>query len=101
MADNSLKKSYLEKSNLHYFTFSQNSENPIKAVIRHLPPDTPVEDISSILEDLGYNINVIQITDTRRAQNGQTHIETLPLFLLILIKVELYRAQTGLMQCYN
>jgi hypothetical protein len=51
MADYSAMKSYLEKNNLHYFTFSQNSEKPIKAVIRHLP-DTPTEDISNSLEDL-------------------------------------------------
>jgi hypothetical protein len=33
----SVTKSYLEKNNLHYFTFSPNSEKPIKAVICHLP----------------------------------------------------------------
>jgi hypothetical protein len=38
-------KSYHEKNNLHYFTFSLNSEKPMKAVICHLPPDTPAEDI--------------------------------------------------------
>jgi hypothetical protein len=43
-------KSYLEKNNLQYFTFSPNSEKPIKAVIRHPPPDTPAEDISNSLE---------------------------------------------------
>jgi hypothetical protein len=92
MTDNSPKISYLEKNNLHYFTFSQNSETPIKAVIRHLPPNTSVEDISNILEDFGYNINVRQITATRRAPNRQTHVETLPLFLvtLIIIKIEVY-----------
>jgi hypothetical protein len=41
MADYSAMKSYLEKNNLQYFTFSPNFENSIKAVIRHLPPDTP------------------------------------------------------------
>jgi hypothetical protein len=44
-------KSFLEKKNLHYFTFSPNSEKPIKAAICHFPPDTPVEDISNTLED--------------------------------------------------
>jgi hypothetical protein len=53
MADYLSMKSYLEKSSLHYFNFSPNSEKAIKAVIHHLPPDTPVEDISSSLEDLG------------------------------------------------
>jgi hypothetical protein len=49
-------KSYLEKHNLHYFTFSPNSEKSIEAVIRHLPPDTPAEDISNSLEDVGFNV---------------------------------------------
>jgi hypothetical protein len=49
-------KSYLEKNNLHYFNFSHNSEKPIKAVIRHLPPDPQVEDISNSLEELGFNV---------------------------------------------
>jgi hypothetical protein len=47
MTDYSAMKSYLEKNNLQYFAFSPNSEKPLKAVIRHLPPDTPAEDISS------------------------------------------------------
>jgi hypothetical protein len=50
MADYLAMKSYLEKHNLHYFTFSPNSKKPIKAVIRHLPPDTAAEDISNSLE---------------------------------------------------
>jgi hypothetical protein len=37
MAHYSAMKSYLEKNNLHYFTFSPNYEKPIKAVICHLP----------------------------------------------------------------
>jgi hypothetical protein len=37
MAEYSAMKTYLEKNNLHYFTFSQNSEKPTKAVIHHLP----------------------------------------------------------------
>jgi hypothetical protein len=37
MAGYSAMKFYLEKNNLHYFTFTPNSEKPIKAVLRHLP----------------------------------------------------------------
>jgi hypothetical protein len=93
----------------------------MRAVIRHLPPDTPAEDISNSLEDLGFNvINVRQMTTTRRAPNGKTHVEPLPVFLVtltrnmksqeifklnsvnrIIIKVELNRAETGLTECYN
>jgi hypothetical protein len=63
MADYSAMKSYLEKSNLHCFTFSPNSEKPLKAVIHHLSADTPAEDISNKLEDIGFNtINMRQMT---------------------------------------
>jgi DNA-directed RNA polymerase specialized sigma54-like protein len=37
MVDYLAMKSYLEKNNFQYFTFSPNSEKTIKAVIRHLP----------------------------------------------------------------
>jgi hypothetical protein len=56
MADYSAMKSYLEKNNLHHFTFSPNSKKPIKATIHHLPSDMPVEDISNDLEGLGFNV---------------------------------------------
>jgi hypothetical protein len=87
MADYSAMKSYHKKNNLHYFTFCLNFEKPMKAVIRHLPPDTPVEDISNSLEDLGFNVtNVRQMTATRRVPNEQTHVETLTLFLVTLTR---------------
>jgi hypothetical protein len=79
-----------------------------------------VEDIFSSLEDLGFNVtNVRQMTAIWRAPNGQTHKETLPLFFVtltrniksyeifklnnlnhVIIKVGLYRAQTGFTQCW-
>jgi hypothetical protein len=87
MADYLAVKSYLQKYNLHYFTFSPNSEKPIKTVVRHVPPDTPAEDISNSLEDLGFNVTrVRQLTTNRRPPNGQTHVETLPLFLVTLTR---------------
>jgi hypothetical protein len=61
-------KSCLEKNNLQHFTFCLNSEKPIKAVIHHLHPETPVECISNSLEGLGFNvISVRQFTTNRRA----------------------------------
>jgi hypothetical protein len=85
-------KSYLEKNNLQCLTFFPNSEKAIKAVIRHLPPDTPAEHISNGLEDLGFNvINVRQMTATRLASNGQTHVKTLPLFLVTLTRNKITR----------
>jgi hypothetical protein len=85
MADYTSIISYLEKNNLQYFTSSPNFEKPIKAVIRHLPPDTPEEDISNSLEGLGFNVtNVRQMAATRTAPNGQIHVETLSLFIVTL-----------------
>jgi hypothetical protein len=87
MTDYSAMKSYLAKNNLRYFTFSPNSEKPVKVVIRHLPPDTPAEDISNSLKVLGFNgINVWQMTAARRAPHGQTHVEPLLLFLVALTR---------------
>jgi hypothetical protein len=121
MADYSAMKFYLEKYNLHYFTFVPNSEKSIKAVIHLLPPDMPAENISNGLEDLGFNvINVKQMTARQRAPNGETHVEPLTLFLFTLtrniksqeifklnslnhnfIKVEPYRTQTDIKQSYS
>jgi hypothetical protein len=109
-------KYYLEKSNLHSITSFPNCQKPSKAVIRHFPPDTPAEDVSNSLEDLGFDvISVRQMTATRSASNEQTHEKTLALFLVtltrniksqeilklsssnhIIIKVELYRAHIAL-----
>jgi hypothetical protein len=114
-------KSYLEKYNRVYFTYSPNSEKPMNAVIRHLHQDTPAEDISNSLEELGFNvISVKQLVTNRRAPTGQTRLETLPLFLVTLIrniisqeifklnslnhiitKVEPYRSQILIKKCYT
>jgi hypothetical protein len=45
MADFEAVKSHLSNNNLSYFSFFPKTQKPIKAVIRHLPPDTPAEDI--------------------------------------------------------
>jgi hypothetical protein len=51
------------------------------------PRDKPAEDISNSLEGLGFNIiNVRQLTTNRRAPNGQTYLETVPLFLVTLMR---------------
>jgi hypothetical protein len=71
-------KFYTEKNNLHYFTLYPNSEKPVKAVIHHIPPDMPAEDIANSLEDSGFNvINVRQMTATQRAPNRHTHVDCL------------------------
>jgi hypothetical protein len=43
----------------------------------------PGEDIPNSLEDLGFGIIVRQMMATQSAPNGQTRMETLPLFLVI------------------
>jgi hypothetical protein len=90
-------------------------------VIRHLPSNTPAEDIPHGLVSLGFDvISVKQMTSTRRSPAEGTSQVKLPLFLIplprteksqeiykldglchISIKVEAYKAQTGLTQCYN
>jgi hypothetical protein len=46
-----------------------------------------VEDISNSPEDLGFKvINVRQMTATWTVPNGQTHVETLHLFLVSLTR---------------
>jgi hypothetical protein len=113
-------KTYFESKNLSYYTFYPKSENPIKAVIRHLPVNTPAEDINEGLVDLGFDvISVKQMSTAHRSSGGTAHI-TLLLFLVTLprttksqdlfklsnlchisIKVESYKSQNDLTQCYN
>jgi hypothetical protein len=120
MADYSAMKYYLEKNNLHYFTFSQNSEKPIKAVTVTFLLTRQWKVFPTALGTKAHLINVRQMTATPTAPNGHTHLEPLLLFFVtsirnikvqkiyklnslkhIIIKVELYRVQTDLMQCCN
>jgi hypothetical protein len=121
MADFEAVKSHFTNHNLSYYSFFPKSQKPIKAVIRHLPPNTPAKDISEELENLGFEvISVKQMTTTRRSPSDETTTWNLPLFLITLprtaklqdifklpclchisIKVEAYRGQTGLTQSHN
>jgi hypothetical protein len=121
MADYAAVRAHLENKNLSYYTFHPKSEKPIKAVIRHLPSDTPAEDISNGLQDLGFSvISVRQMTANRQSPEGGSMKINLPLFLVTLcrnstspeifklaslchiaIRVEAYRAQNSLTQCFN
>jgi hypothetical protein len=116
MADFSAIKSHFDTQNLQYFTYYPKIQKPIKAVIRHLPSNTPAEDLSDGLADLGYDvISVKQMSTTRRSTTEGPSSINLPLFLItlprttkfqeifkltslwqILIKVETYKEQTGL-----
>jgi hypothetical protein len=71
MADYYSIGTHFDKNKLSYFTFHPKGNNPIKAVIRHLPIYTPADDISDGLQDLGF---------------GSSHQVNLPLFLVTLAK---------------
>jgi hypothetical protein len=56
MADFQSVKSNFDAHNLSYYFFYPKSEKPMKAVIRHLPHNTPAEDITDGLVSLGFDI---------------------------------------------
>jgi hypothetical protein len=121
LADFHSVKSHFDGQHLAYYTFFPKSEKPIKAVIRHLPINTPAEDISDGLVSLGFDVvSVKQMTTTRRSSTEDPNISNQPLFLITLprtaksqetfrlpnlchiaIRVEAYRAQSSLTQCHN
>jgi hypothetical protein len=120
MVDYQAVKNYFDTQSLPYFTFFPKSQKPIKAVIRHLPHNTPAEDIAEGLGDIGFDVfSVKQMSSVRRSPEGPTNI-TLPLFLVtlprttksselfklsslrrIFIKVEAYKTHNILTQCFN
>jgi hypothetical protein len=68
LADFQSVKCLFNSQRLSYYTFFPKSEKPIKAVIRHLPLNTPAEDISDGLMNLGFDIvSIKQMTTTRRS----------------------------------
>jgi hypothetical protein len=120
MVDYQAVKTFFNDHTLFYYTFYPKAEKPIKAVICHLPTNTPAEDIANGLVELGFDvISVRQMSTAHRSPEGSTSI-ALPLFLVTLprtaksqdlfklfslchisIKVEPYKSQNTLMQCYN
>jgi len=105
---------YLENGNLPYFIYRPKSLRPVKVVIRHLSGDTPAKDISSELVPLSFSvISVCQLQGGNQLVNFYLLLVTLArnekspeIFKLtnlshVIIKVETYRAQAGLTQCYN
>jgi hypothetical protein len=78
-------KSHFDTNNLSYYSFYPKSENPMKAVIRHLPQNIIAEDISDGLGSLGFDvISVKQMTAIRRSPPEGSKITILPLFLITL-----------------
>jgi hypothetical protein len=114
MADCTAIMRYLENGNLPYFIYRPKSLRPVKVVIRHLSGDTPAKDISSELVPLSFSvISVCQLQGGNQLVNFYLLLVTLArnekspeIFKLtnlshVIIKVETYRAQAGLTQCYN
>jgi hypothetical protein len=119
MVDFKAVKAHFDSQNLSYYSFFHKSEKPIKAVIRHLPINTPAEDIAEGLVCLGFDVvSVKQMSPARRSLEGTP--VTFPLFLVITItitksqdifklsslchisiKVESYKSHNALTQCYN
>jgi hypothetical protein len=118
MEDFSAIRFHFESNNLPHFTFSLKSQKSIKAVTRHLPFSTPAEDISGGMVNLGSD--VISVNYNLSITCKGTTTVNIPLFLIIsprtpgsleifkltslchiAIKVEEYKAQTGVTQCYN
>jgi hypothetical protein len=85
MDDYTALKAHLESTERNYYTFHPKDEKPIKAVIRHLPIDTPAEDIANELVAMDYKVqNVRQMTTTRQQPEGGRLTQALPLFLITL-----------------
>jgi hypothetical protein len=76
-------KSHFDAHNLSYYSFYPKSEKPMKAVICHLPSNTPAEDISDELLSLGFDvISVKQMTATRWSHSDGSTTISLSLFLI-------------------
>jgi hypothetical protein len=81
MANFQSVNSHFDSQNLSYYSFFPKSEKLIKAVICHLPHNTPGEDISDGLVSLGFEVaSVKQMTATSRPPPDESKIINLSLF---------------------
>jgi hypothetical protein len=116
MVDFQSVKSHFDANNLSYYSFYPKSEKRMKAVIRHLPYNTPAEDISDGLVSHQFDvISVKQMTANRWSPPEGSKTINLPLFLVtmprtaksqeifqltslchIAIRAEAYRTQNSL-----
>jgi hypothetical protein len=85
MVDYQSVKSHFDTNNLSYYSIYHKSGKFMKAVIRELPHNTLVEDISDGLVNLYFDIiNFKQMTATRRSPPGGSKTINLFLFLILL-----------------
>jgi len=68
---------------MHYYTFHTKSQKLIKAVIHHLPGQTPAENIPNELMAMEYKVNnVRQMTITSQQSEGGCHTQALTFFVI-------------------
>jgi hypothetical protein len=121
MADYKTIQNLLSHKGLPVFTLYTKGDQPVKAVIRHLPNNISSEVITVALQELGYEvISFKQMTAKRPSPEGEVTLVSLPLFLItvvrnqksldifkissfcnIIVKVEAYESKSGLPKCYN
>lgn len=70
--------------NIEFHTFLLPADKNLKVVIRHLPPDTSVDEIQQYLIDSNYN--VVSVQQMSRRRDGVK--EMFPLFLVTLKKTD-------------
>jgi hypothetical protein len=56
MVDYQAVKSHFDRNFLAYYTFFPKSEKPVMAALHNLPGNTPAQDISDGLVDLGLDV---------------------------------------------
>jgi hypothetical protein len=78
MVDYNAIQTFLTEKNLHFITFYTEEEKRFKAVIRHLPGNISVNDITVALQEIAYDvISVRQMTAKRPTPEGgrcHTHL---------------------------
>jgi hypothetical protein len=82
MTDFEAVKSYFSTHNLSFYSFFPKSLKPVKAVLRHLPLNTPAEAISEGQINVGFEVVSVKQMTTRRSPSEGTR--NLPLFLITL-----------------
>jgi hypothetical protein len=84
MADFQSVKFHFDSQNISYYSFFPKAVKTIRAVIRHLPQNTPAEDISDGLTSLGFDVVSKQITTTCRSPPEESKVTNLPILLVTL-----------------
>jgi hypothetical protein len=76
-------KAHFDTNKLAYITFYPVSKKAMKALIRHLPQNSPPEDVSDGLVDLGLDIITVKQRSSTRRSCAEAPI-FLPLYLITL-----------------